>query len=68
VRIKLVVDDWQKKGVSIYSTPEGVELTMGSFHAGTTFDGEIKLNPEDEAELKEALDKGYQPVFWVAKE
>lgn len=68
MKIKLVFEDWQKKGLSIYNSFEGVELTMGLFHGGTTFNGEIKLSPDDEAELRDALDKGYQPVFWVIKE
>ena len=38
---------------------------MGLFHSGTTFDGEIHLSSEDQAEFEEALNKGYQPTFWV---
>ncbi len=68
MRIKLVFEDWQKRGISIYNAEEGVELSMGLFHSGTTFDGEIYFNSEDQAEFEEALNKGYQPTFWIAKE
>lgn len=67
MKIELVFDDWQQKGKSVYNTPEGVELSMGDFHGGTTFTGEIHLSPELEQELTEAINKGYQPVFWVKR-
>jgi hypothetical protein len=67
MKIKLVFDDWQKEGKSIYSTEKGVELSMCNFHAGTTFDGEINLNKEQEEELKAALRKNYQPIFWMTE-
>ena len=66
MKIKLVFDDWQKKGISVYCTTDGVELSFGNFHSGTTFDGEIELTKEDEEELSEAIKKGYQPIFWVS--
>jgi hypothetical protein len=31
-------------------------------------EGKLASDLKDEAELKEALDKGYQPVFWISKE
>ena len=65
MKIKLVFLDWQKGGESIYSTDEGVELSMGLFHSGTTFEGSIVLDPEDAQELAEAIKQGYQPCFWV---
>lgn len=65
--IKLVFDDWKKNGKSIYSTQKGVDLSAGDFHSGTTFKGEIHLNPEQEKEFKKALKQGYQPAFWITK-
>jgi len=66
VKIKLIFQDWQnQKFESIYSTTEGVQLSMGDFHSGTTFDGEIKLNKEQEIELKQYMQQGYRPVFWT---
>ncbi len=65
MKIKLVFGDWQKEGRSIYQTPEGIELTKGDFHAGSTFDARIDVDAWQEKELRDALKKGYQPVFWV---
>jgi hypothetical protein len=41
------------------------ELWHGQFHGGITFDGTIDLPEDLEAELKEAIENGFQPVFWV---
>ena len=67
MKIKLVFDDWQKEGKSVYCTPKGTELSMGDFHSGTTFEGEIKLDSGAEAEIKEAMALGYQPIFWLTE-
>jgi len=67
-KVKLVFDDWRRVGKSIYQTEEGVDLSMRDFHSGTTFDGTIELDEEQEQEFKEALGSGAQPVFWVLKE
>lgn len=66
MKIKLVFDDWRKRLKSIYSTKEGIELSMGDFHSGTTFNAEIELNIEQEEDLKEALESGATPVFYVS--
>ena len=68
VRVKLVLTDWQKDGVSVYSTVEGVRLSMGSFHSGTTFDGGIVVDADEKEELMQALADGYEPVFVVRGE
>jgi len=65
MKIKLVFEDWQHLGRSVRQTEKGTELSTGKFHGGTTFNGEIKLNEEDEIELREAVKEGYHPVFWV---
>lgn len=66
MKIRLVFDDWRdKKHQSVYSTQDGIDLSMGDFHAGTTFEAEISLNAEQEAELRDALREGYVPVFYV---
>ena len=65
MKIKLVFDDWRTCGKSVYNTEEGVELSSGDFHSGTTFEGEIVLDAEQEEELKKRLGDRYQPVFWV---
>ena len=50
---------------SVYNTDEGIELSMGQFHSGSTFDGEIKLSKVDEYELERAIKQGYGPVFSI---
>ena len=67
MKINLVFDTWRRKGIDIHGTMEYVELSLGLFHSGTTFQGEIVLDDEDAAELQDALDNGYQAVFWVSK-
>ncbi len=64
MKIKLIFDDWQD--------PEGrnacySELSRGDFHSGTTFNGEIFLDSEQASELKEALARGFNPVFWITE-
>lgn len=68
MKIDLVFYDWIKKGgKSVYSTIEGIHLSTGDFHSGSTFAGQILLDSEQEAELLQALDEGYEPVFWIMK-
>ena len=65
MKIKLAFFDWQKNGKSIYGTEKGVELSIGDFHSGTTFDGTLELDAESEAELQRAFDAGCDPVFII---
>ena len=65
VKLEFVFDDWRKQGVSVYNTEEGIELSLWSFHSGTTFRGEITLDPDEAKELNRAMARGFQPVFWV---
>ena len=66
MKIKLVFNDWQKRGKSIYNTEEGIILSMGDFHSGSVFDGEIVVSADQKLELEKAMEAGYQPVFWVS--
>jgi len=62
MKIKLIFDDWRNsRGIR---TDNSI-LNSGIFHSGTTFNGEIMLTPEDEAELKRHMEHGFRPVFWV---
>ena len=62
--VRLVFGDWLGKDHrSVYNTEEGVRLSMGQFHGGTTFEGTVRLDPDDRMELEEALASGYTPVF-----
>ena len=64
MKIKLVFHDWQRQGKSIYDTPECVELlSLGPFHSGTTFEGEIVLDDEDARDLRDSMKTGAEPVF-----
>lgn len=65
MNIKLIFEDWRKNGKSVYNTVEGLRLTKGSLHHGTTWGGTIDFDFDDEAEIKEALSKGYKPVFII---
>ena len=65
MKIKLVFCDWRKCGKSIYNTEEGVFLSLGQFHSGTTFDGKIFLSSEDEKELRGSIKEGYEPIFTI---
>jgi hypothetical protein len=42
LQIQLAVDDWKQQGKSIYLTKQGVELSLGVFHHGTTFNAMIR--------------------------
>jgi hypothetical protein len=68
MKVKLVFLHWQQKGRSIYNTERGNDLSMGDFHSGTTFEGEIELDEEQEVELFKAIQAGFQPCFWIAKD
>ena len=65
MEIKLVFNDWQRNLKSIYNTEEGVKLSSGDFHSGTTFKATIALDEEHEQVLREALEAGAYPVFDV---
>jgi len=64
MKIKLVLKDWTKKGKPLTHV-EALGLSMHDFHAGSAFDGNIQVDPWQEKELREAIAKGYQPVFCV---
>ena len=66
MKVKLVFDDWRTGIDSIYTTVDGMSLSSGQFHSGTTFNAEISLDGEDAVELTRALRRGYIPVFIVS--
>jgi hypothetical protein len=63
MQIKLMFDNWMELGVIPVRPSKYLELSTGDFHSGTTFDGTITLDPEQEAELQVALGAGYKPRF-----
>jgi len=60
-----VFNGWEHLGKNIRNTEKWLQLTSGDFHSGSTFNGDIRLDEEDEIELREAIKKGFHPVFWV---
>ena len=69
VKVSLVFDDWRNSAQeSVYQTEQGIELSMRDFHSGTTFKASIELDAQQAAELKDAMKKGFTPVFCVFPE
>lgn len=64
--IHLTFSDLRRKGKSIYNTEEGVQMTMGSLHSGSTFPGSITLDEETMDDLNRMFEAGLQPVFWIS--
>lgn len=66
MQITLVFDDWRNRDQeSVYQTVQGVELSMGDFHSGTTFEATVALDAQQAAELEDAMKKGFTPVFCI---
>jgi len=61
MKAKLVFKDWKEDGESVYNKIP--ELSNGSFHSGTTFNIDIKLDGEEADELKKAIKAGFEPAF-----
>lgn len=61
--VKVSFLDLQRMGKSIYRTEEGVDLTMGSLHSGSTFDAAVVFNQDDINDLKAIFEAGAYPVF-----
>ena len=67
VKIKLVFDDWQDKQCkSVYSTK--YELTLGNFHSGSTWHGEIDIEESDLREIKRSISEGNRAIFELVLE
>ena len=66
MKVKLVFERWENtQGENVGHTEEGIELSLGIFHAGSTFDAEITLDDSEADELRESLGRGFRPVFYV---
>lgn len=64
MKIKLVFHDWQDRlGNSIYNAIEGINLSGGDLHHGSTFDGTIECDEDTVNDIKDALEAGARPVF-----
>ena len=65
MKAKFVFEDLKKDGKSVYNTEIGWEYTLGSFHSGTTFNCEIQLDQDEEKDIKEMIEKGITPHFYL---
>lgn len=64
MKFKLVFNDWQDENFkSVYSTEEGVSLSMSNFHSGSTFNCNVELSESEIQDLKNAIKDGYRPIF-----
>lgn len=62
VKIKLVFDDWQDKQCkSVYSSK--YELSLGNFHSGSTWDGEIEIDEYDLIDIRKSISEGHRAMF-----
>jgi hypothetical protein len=67
MKMYLVFYDWLgPDGESVYFSEAGVHLTNSDFHHGTCFEAELTLDESEEADLVEALEVGFTPVFTVS--
>lgn len=68
IKVQLVLVDWRDRRditKSVYHTRTGVELSMGSFHNGSTFEGAIEVNEQEAEFLRSAMKDSFSPVFAV---
>jgi len=65
IPIKLAFHDWVRDGKSIYSTEEGIELSLGDFHSGTVFNGAICLDDNGIQEIQRAIARKEYPTFLI---
>ena len=66
ITVNLVFDDWRNSAQeSVYQTKQGIELSMADFHSGTAFKASIELDAQQAAELQNAMERGFTPVFCV---
>lgn len=66
MRIKLIFNDWiNKDGKSVYNQAGCTHLSMGQFHSGTMFNGQIDLDEDDRNEIRAGIAEGCWPVFKV---
>ena len=63
--IHMTFDDLRNQGESVYSTEQGIYLTAGNLHSGSTFPGTITLREDDMDDLNKMFEAGLQPVFWI---
>ena len=65
--VALVFEDWQGPLGKPVTSETYQRLSTGSLHAGSTFQATITLDQDTAEDLMDALNAGYQPVFWMGK-
>jgi hypothetical protein len=66
MKVKVIFEDWKQEGRSIYDTNKGINLSMGSLHSGSTWEGEINFDPDTE---KEMINKGgFRAIFEIVED
>lgn len=71
MKAKLVFNDWQRNGQSIYNTEEGIDLSMGDLHSGTIFHCDVTFDVDAEhiaKELAQATKSAAVAVFLLIPE
>jgi len=65
MKIKLIFLEWKRRELYPVSGSEMQGLEAGDFHGGSTFNGTIALDEEQETELRHSMANGHTPTFWV---
>jgi len=65
--VALVFYDWQGSVGKSVSSKDYKRLSTGSLHVGTKFQVSITLDENAAEDLMDALNAGFQPVFWMTK-
>lgn len=68
MKINIVCDGWlgkDQKPVDWVEDSEAEGILLSQYHAGTTFEADIKLDPCDEEELENFLMKGYSLQVYI---
>ena len=67
IGVALIFYDWRGSLGKSVNDEDFHRLSTGSLHSGTTVQASITLDEGAAEELMEAMDAGYQPVFWMGK-
>ena len=65
MKMKLVFEGWRDKYGKPVEGNERIELEMGSFHGGTTFEANVEFSADDILDFERNARFGYSATFWV---
>lgn len=64
MKYSLVFEDWRNTaGQSVYHTEQGIDLSAGNLHAGSTFTCTVEMDGDDYEMIQRAAGIGVRPVF-----